>query len=46
MLNYLTKGLTNKEIAEQIHLSIETVKSHLKSIYNKLHGHFSVASCH
>ena len=33
----LTKGYSNKEIAEQISLSIETVRSHLKHIYEKMH---------
>jgi DNA-binding NarL/FixJ family response regulator len=29
----LTKGYANKEIADYLHLSIETVRSHLKNIY-------------
>ena len=33
----LTKGYSNKEIAEQLGLSIETVRSHLKNIYTKMH---------
>ena len=33
----LTKGNSNKEIAEQQNLSIETVRSHLKNVYEKLH---------
>jgi DNA-binding NarL/FixJ family response regulator len=33
----LTKGYSNKEIAENLHLSIETVRSHLKNIYTKMH---------
>jgi DNA-binding CsgD family transcriptional regulator len=33
----LTKGYSNKEIADQINLSIETVRSHLKHIYEKMH---------
>ena len=33
----LTKGYSNKEIAEHLNLSIETVRSHLKNIYTKMH---------
>lgn len=33
----LTKGYSNKEIAEILQLGIETVRSHLKNIYTKMH---------
>jgi DNA-binding NarL/FixJ family response regulator len=33
----LTKGYSNKEIADYLNLSIETVRSHLKNIYTKMH---------
>jgi DNA-binding NarL/FixJ family response regulator len=33
----LTKGYSNKEIAEYLGLSVETVRSHLKNIYTKMH---------
>lgn len=33
----LTKGYSNKEIADRLNLSIETVRSHLKNIYQKMH---------
>lgn len=33
----LTKGYSNKEIADYLDLSIETVRSHLKNIYAKMH---------
>jgi len=33
----LTKGFANKEIADHLNLSIETVRSHLKNIYTKMH---------
>lgn len=38
-LSLLSRGLSNKEIADQMHLSIETVRSYLKTIYEKLHVH-------
>lgn len=37
ILVLLTKGYSNKEIADRISLSIETVRSHLKHIYEKMH---------
>lgn len=36
VLIQLKKGRKNKEIAEQLFISIETVKKHLKSIFKKL----------
>ena len=39
VLGLLSRGLSKKEIADQIHLSIETVRSYLKTIYEKLHVH-------
>lgn len=39
VLGLLSRGLSNKEIADQMHLSIETVRSYLKTIYEKLHVH-------
>jgi DNA-binding NarL/FixJ family response regulator len=38
-LGLLSCGLSNKEIADQMRLSIETVRSYLKTIYEKLHVH-------
>jgi DNA-binding NarL/FixJ family response regulator len=37
LLEFLSKGFSNKEIAEQIQLSVETVRSYLKHIYEKMH---------
>jgi DNA-binding NarL/FixJ family response regulator len=37
VLSLLSRGLSNKEIADQMRLSIETVRSYLKTIYDKLH---------
>lgn len=32
----LAKGMTNQDISEKLHISINTVKSHIKKIYSKL----------
>jgi len=37
ILESLTKGLANKEIADQLNVSVETVRVHLRRIYEKLH---------
>jgi DNA-binding NarL/FixJ family response regulator len=37
VLKFLSRGFSNKEIADQIELSVETVRTYLKSIYKKLH---------
>ena len=37
ILILLTKGYANKEIADQLSISTETVGSHLKHIYEKMH---------
>jgi len=37
VLVLLTKGYSNKEIADQISVSVDTVRTHLKHIYEKMH---------
>jgi DNA-binding NarL/FixJ family response regulator len=37
ILNLLSQGYVSKEISSQLSISTETVKSHLKHIYGKLH---------
>lgn len=37
VLNYVARGYTNKEIADALGLSAETVRGYLKTIYSKLH---------
>ena len=37
VLMLLTKGLSNKEIGDQLHIAKDTVRAHLRKIYDKLH---------
>lgn len=37
VLEYVSRGYTNKEIADALGLSTETVRGYLKTIYSKLH---------
>jgi DNA-binding NarL/FixJ family response regulator len=37
LLNLLAKGYRYKEIADQLSISIETVRTHIRNIYEKLH---------
>jgi len=39
ILVLLSKGYANKAIADQLGLSVETIYSHLKRVYEKLHVH-------
>ena len=37
ILNGLVKGFSYKELAASLSIAVETVRSHLKNIYEKLH---------
>lgn len=37
ILSYLAKGYRYKEIAETLFISVETVRTHLRNVYEKLH---------
>lgn len=39
ILNLLSKGKSYKMIADDINLSIDTIRTHIKKIYQKLHVH-------
>ena len=39
VLRLLAAGLSNREIAQQLYLSVNTVKTHIRSIYGKLGVH-------
>jgi DNA-binding NarL/FixJ family response regulator len=39
IVSQLAKGLTYEEIADKLFISVETVRFHIKNIYNKLHVH-------
>lgn len=36
VIDLLAKGMTNQNICDQLHISVNTVKSHIKRIYKKL----------
>ena len=38
VLHWLSKGFSYKEIAEKLFISIETVRTHIRNIYEKLHA--------
>jgi len=37
VLNCLAKGLTYKQIADQLDISIDTIRTYLRRVYEKLH---------
>jgi DNA-binding CsgD family transcriptional regulator len=37
ILALLSEGLSNKEIADRVNISYDTVRAHLRHIYEKLH---------
>ena len=39
VLELVAQGRINKEIAQELNISIATTKSHLESIYKKLNAH-------
>ena len=39
VLSYLRQGLTNREIAYRLYISINTVNTHIRNIYSKLGAH-------
>ncbi|MBP7686429.1 MAG: tetratricopeptide repeat protein [Thermoflexales bacterium] len=39
VLQHIAAGLTNREIADRLYLSLYTVKAHARSIYDKLDAH-------
>jgi DNA-binding CsgD family transcriptional regulator len=39
VLDHLVEGISYKEIADVLSLSIDTVRMHIKGIYSKLHVH-------
>lgn len=39
ILEFVKRGYTTKKVAEELHISYETVRTHLKNIYQKLHVH-------
>jgi len=36
VLKQLAKGLTNKQIAEELHISYETIKEHVQHVLRKI----------
>ncbi|MEO8614962.1 MAG: response regulator transcription factor [Luteolibacter sp.] len=46
VLDLIAKGYVNKEIAERLSLSVQTVTSYLKTIYKKMHVHSRAEAAH
>jgi DNA-binding NarL/FixJ family response regulator len=39
ILGYIVSGITNEQIAVELYISTQTVRNHIKNIYEKLHVH-------
>jgi len=39
ILSYIVSGITNEQIAVELYISTQTVRNHIKNIYEKLHVH-------
>jgi DNA-binding NarL/FixJ family response regulator len=39
ILDWVSRGYGNKEIADKLSITVETVRHHLKKVYEKLHVH-------
>ena len=39
VIELIGEGLSNKEIADRLNISVESIRWHLKNIYQKLHVH-------
>ncbi len=39
ILSYIVSGITNERIASELYISTQTVRNHIKNIYEKLHVH-------
>ena len=46
IIQELSKGLSYKMVAAKLYISIETVRSHCKKIYEKLHVHSLAEALH
>lgn len=46
ILTQLSKGLSYKMVADELHISIDTVRSYIKRMYEKLHVHSVTAAIH
>lgn len=44
VLDLITRGFVTKEIADQLQISIPTIKTYIRRIYEKLHVCFGVRS--
>ncbi len=45
ILLLITQGMTNELIAGKLFISVQTVRNHIKNIYDKLAGPFPGAGC-